>query len=255
MQNALLNVHRFLKLWLGYIFDLLYPKDCYFCHKPSGEDGYLCQECLERLSLHRNPSCLRCGAESARVAGSDFICSECLVSPPAFERAFIVARYDTAFRDLIQTFKYRRGIWLTTDLVRYLEATYRVRIEEAQISIDVIVPVPMQRSKLRSRGYNQAAYLAKGLAKAIQLPCVMNALKRVDTGVISQTRLVRDGRLANARAAYRLGRTRELEGKTILLVDDVITTGATCNACASLLRQAGAKAVYVLALARPFRLS
>ena len=163
-----------------------------------------------------------------------------------------MARYDNAFRDLIQTFKYRKGLWLTKDLVRYLVATYQLRIAEAGIAIDLLVPVPMQVSKLRARGYNQAALLAEALAREIHLPCNTRALKRVRTGKLSQTRLHRSERLANAKAAYRAARTKGLEGKTILLIDDVVTTGATSNACATLLRQAGAKAVYVLALARPF---
>ena len=252
MQQFLLTCIQFLSLWYKRILELVYPKDCYFCHHPSGDDGYLCHNCLERLSLHRNPSCSRCGAESALTEGNDFICSDCLLHPPAFERAFIVARYDTAFRDLIQTFKYRKGLWLTHDLMRYLLATYQVRILEANITIDLLIPIPMQRTKLHSRGYNQAALLAKALAKEVHLPCLPHALKRINTGILSQTRLHRSERLSNAKAAYRLRKPKGLVGKTILLIDDVITTGATCNACAKLLKQAGAKAVYVLALARPF---
>lgn len=252
MPNPLLTLWQHLRTWSSRLLDLLYPRDCTFCHQPAGDDGYICQECLERLSLHRNPSCIRCGAESALPEGYDFTCSECLQQPPAFERTFIVARYDNAFRDLIQTFKYRKGIWLTHDLVRYLVATYQLRIADAGIAIDLLVPVPMQAAKLRARGYNQAELLAKALARELHLPCATRALKRVRTGTISQTRLHRSERLANAKAAYRAARTKHLAGKTILLIDDVVTTGATCNACATLLRQAGAKAVYVLALARPF---
>lgn len=186
--------------------------------------------------------------------GPDFICSECLKHPPAFTRTFIVARYENAFRDLIHTFKYRRGMWLVYDLALYLEAVYRGRIQPLNIKVDLVTSVPMRPSKLRTRGYNQAHLLAKTFAQKVGLPYHATLLKRVHTGIISQTRLQRAGRLQNAKAAYALtSKKTRLDNQTILLIDDVMTTGATCNACANHLRNAGAKAVYILVLARPFR--
>jgi ComF family protein len=162
-----------------------------------------------------------------------------------------VTRYENAFRDLIHTFKYRKGVWLTEDLGRYLLATYLERIQGAGIEIDIIVPVPMQPSKHRTRGYNQTDLLANYLAKHLDIPVKKNLLKRVKTGIISQTRLHRGERFQNAKRAYRLKRHVNLTNLNVLLVDDVVTTGATCKACAELLRTVGAKNVYVLALARP----
>lgn len=237
----------------GWLLDLLYPRDCFFCGRPAGEEGHICAECLGRISFHRNPSCTLCGAESALPEGPDFICSDCLRHRPAFERAFIAARYDGAIRDLIQTFKYRRGLWLLDDLTRFLVATYLARLSPLGLRFDAVVPVPMQAAKLRTRGYNQAELLARGVARQLGIPLKTHLLRRVKTDVLSQTRLRREGRLRNAAAAYRTAHPRHLQGKTILLVDDVMTTGATCEACARLLRQAGAAKVYVLALARPMR--
>lgn len=238
---------------LGWLLDLLYPRDCFFCGRPAGEGGHICTDCLERLSFHRNPSCSLCGAESALPEGPDFVCSDCLRKRPSFERAFIVARYDGALRDLIQTFKYRRGLWLLEDLTRFLVATYLARLSPLGLRFDAVVPVPMQSSKRRSRGFNQAELLARGLAKQLGLPLRTRLLRRVSTGILSQTRLRREARLRNAAAAYRTAHPRHIRGKTLLLVDDVMTTGATCETCARLLRQAGAAKVYVLALARPLR--
>lgn len=238
---------------LGWALDFCYPCDCVFCERPAGEGGYICADCLGRLPLTRNPSCLICGAESPVPGGPDFVCSECLAHRPAFARAFVVARYEGAVRHLIHRFKYQGGVWLQEDLVRFLEATYRVRIAPLGVAFDAIVPVPMQPAKRRQRGYNQADLLADGLAKALGIPCQRRLLRRVPTDVVSQTRLRREERLRNAFAAYRAAYPRHLKGKTLLLVDDVMTTGATCNACARLLRRAGAKRVYVLALARPLR--
>lgn len=239
------------RIWLGRILDLIYPKDCLFCRRPSGDDGYICLTCLERLSIERNPSCVCCGKESTLESGPDFTCSECLAKRPAFERAFIVARYDYAFRELIHRFKYRKGMWLKEDLARYLVALYLGKLKDACEPIDLVVPVPMQTLKRRSRGYNQAELLAQTFAKILHLPYRAHLLKRIHTGIVSQTRLHRTERLVNARAAYVYRGWRSLKGKNVLLIDDVMTTGATCNACAACLRQAGANKVYVLVLARP----
>lgn len=236
---------------LGWLLDLLYPRDCFFCGRPAGEGGHICVECLERLSLHRNPSCTLCGAESSLPEGPDFVCSDCLRRRPTFERAFVVARYDGALRDLIQAFKYRRGLWLLEDLTRFLVAAYLARISPLGLRFDAVVPVPMQPAKLRARGYNQAELLARGVSRQLGIPLRTRLLRRVGTGVLSQTRLRREGRIQNAAAAYRVAHPKHLRGKTLLLVDDVMTTGATCEACARLLRRAGAAKVYVLALARP----
>lgn len=253
MRNFTVSFLTFLRRWSNCFLDLVFPKECHFCRKPSGEDGYICLECLERLSLQRNPSCLVCGAESTLLEGPDFICSDCLRSPPAYERAFIVARFENAIRDLIHTFKYRKGVWLTEDLVRYLSAVYKVKIAPLKPAIDLVVPVPMQARKKRARGYNQAELLARLFAKAEGLPYCASLLKRVNTGILSQTRLRRSERLKNAQASYVYSGKVSLNEKVILLIDDVMTTGATCNACAQHLRAAGAAAVYVLALARPLR--
>ncbi len=236
---------------LGWSLDLLYPRDCLFCQRPAGEGGHICIDCLERLPLHRNPSCTICGAESTLSEGTDFICSDCLRERPAFERTFVAARYELAVRQLVHTFKYKRGLWLLEDLTRLLVATYIERIAPLDLHIDLVLPIPMQRAKRRKRGYNQAALLAKALCRELTLPYNDRLLKRVATGVRSQTDLSRAGRFKNALAAYRISPNANLAGKTILLIDDVITTGATCNACAHLLREAGAGKVYVLVLARP----
>ncbi len=240
-----------MKRLVAWLLDLLYPRDCFFCERPSGEGGYICPECLERLSFHRNPSCTICGAESSLPEGADFICSECLQKAPSFTRAFIVARYDGAVRDLIHTFKYHRGLWLLEDLTRFLVADYLARISPLGLRFDAVVPVPMQPAKLRVRGFNQAELLARGVAKQLGIPLQTRLLRRVRTGVVSQTRLHREERIRNAAAAYRTAHSRRVKGKTLLLIDDVVTTGATCEVCARLLRAAGAEKVYVLALARP----
>lgn len=238
---------------IGWTLDFIYPRECAFCSQPAGEEaGYICGDCLSRISLQRYSSCEICGAESAQDEPVAFICSDCLKHRPAYRRAFIAARYAGPIRDLMQDFKYRRGLYLIPDFVRFLQATWITRLEPLNLGIEVIVPVPMHRGKFRVRGYNQAALLAKGLAQELALPCCTRALCRCRTRSASQTHLKREARLANARAAYRPGKAvAAVAGRTVLLVDDVMTTGATGNVCAEVLLAAGAKAVYFLALARP----
>ena len=250
MRRALRRLARRLLRWGGWALDALYPRDCFFCGRPSG-DSQICLECYERLTLTRHPSCLVCGAESALPEGPDFVCSDCLRRRPAFTRAFIAARYDGDVRALIHAFKYHGGLWLTDDLVRILIAHYLARIAPLRLGIDAVVPVPMLRRKRLRRGCNQSEELARLLARQLHLPYLPRLLRRVHTGVLSQTRLARAERLANAKRAYRARRRAPIRGRTILLVDDVLTTGATCDACAHALLSAGAKRVYVLALARP----
>lgn len=232
--------------------DVLYPQDCVFCERPASEGGHICVECLKRFPLRRNTACSICGAEGAEIDGERFVCLDCQVHRPAFKKAFIVARYDGAMRDLIQQFKYNRGLWLLSDLTRFMVAHFLVHLKPLGVSFNAVVAVPMQRAKFRLRGYNQADLLARSLSRALHIPYVPHALRRVQTQTSSQTRLHRSERLRNARASYRAS-CRNLQGMTVLLVDDVMTTGATCDACAAALKRVGAKRVYVLALARPYR--
>lgn len=238
---------------LGWMLDCLYPRECAFCGMPAGEEsGYICEACLQKISFRRYSSCQICGAESTQDEPTAFTCSLCLKQRPAYQRAFITLRYSGAIRDLMQSFKYRRGLYLLPDFVRFLHAAWLTQIEPLNLGIEVIVPVPMHRAKFRVRGYNQAELLAKGLAKTIGVPCFSRALCRHRTHNASQTNLKREARLENARLAYHPGREiANITGKVVLLLDDVMTTGATADMCAACLLEAGAKTVYFLALARP----
>lgn len=235
---------------LGRILDFLYPRDCFFCRQPVGGHGHICVDCFARISIRRNPCCSVCGAESHLPGGPDFVCTECMRRHPAYERTVVATRYGGAVRDLVHAFKYGRGLWLADDLALLLQAAYVASYQSAGQTFDLLVPVPMQPKKRRLRGYNQAEILTRVLSRSLGIPCRNRLLRRVATGVVSQTRLRREERLANAAAAYRLDSGADLTGKRLLLVDDVMTTGATLNACAGLLRKAGAASVSCLVLAR-----
>lgn len=241
------------KRLIGWILDCLYPRECAFCGQPAGEEsGYICEGCLKKISFRRYSSCEICGAESTQDEPTAFICSLCLKHRPAYRRAFITMRYSGAVRELMQNFKYRRGLYMLPDFVRFLHAAWLTQIEPMNLGIEAIVPVPMHRDKFRIRGYNQAELLAKGLAGSVGVPCFAHALCRRKTQNASQTNLKREARLKNARLAYHPGKEiQQVAGKVVLLLDDVMTTGATAESCATCLLESGAKTVYFLALARP----
>ncbi|MDO5462141.1 MAG: ComF family protein [bacterium] len=237
-------------LWAS-LFDLLYPRDCILCGQPVDRPiGHLCTACRFNAWPETHATCTICAIESHSALQPAFICTDCARHRPAFEKAFVALRYYGEMKELIQTFKYRRGLWLIHDLVHYLEVTYYDKILGQGIHIDALVPIPSTRAKLRQRGYNQSERLAHFLAKRLQLPCYKNLLQRNTTPLKAQVRLQRNQRFANAKRAYTLRRPLNLKGKTLLLIDDVMTTGATLNACATHLKAQGAT-IYTLVLARP----
>lgn len=250
--RRLLRARCYARRLLEAALDLLFPRDCALCGGPL-PTGHLCPDCRRALrEAPTHPRCPRCGEEFPGLdADPAAPCAACRAHPPAYRRALIALRYDDHARALIHTFKYHRGIHLAPDLARLLRATLRREVPD--LTFSALVPVPITRAKLRARGYNQADLLARTLARRLGLPCLRRLLVRHDTGIFSQTRLHRAERLANAREAYALApRAPSLTGLRLLLVDDVMTTGATAQACAEALASAGAE-VYLLALARPLR--
>lgn len=243
---------RLLRWCWASLLDLLYPRDCVLCGKPVDRPkGYLCTACRAEAWPERHATCSICAIESHMTTQEHFLCHECVKHRPAFEKAFVALRYYGEIQNLIQTFKYRQGLWLIHDFVHFLEVVYWDQIAGQGISIDALVPIPTNRTKRRQRGYNQAERLAHFLAKRLQLPCYKTLLQRKKTQIWAQARLQRKERLSYAKTAYALRTPMDLTGQTLLLIDDVMTTGSTLNACAALLKAQGAT-VYTLVLARPF---
>ncbi len=245
------TIFHFLQQYWSWALDLFYPRDCVICGNRVTYQGYLCPTCRNDLWPERHAKCDICGIESPDEVTEHFTCPACRQHPPAFIKAFVALRYIESVKELILAFKYSKCLWLVGDFVYYLQMIYVNEILAQGISIDGIVPIPMTLKKRRYRGYNQAEILAKELAKRVGVPCYSKWLSRTASATWSQARLQRKDRLVNAKRIYHLRKPLQLKGKTLLLVDDVMTTGATVNACASLLKACGAN-VYVLVLARPF---
>lgn len=192
------------------------------------------------------PVCDRCGVELRGAFDAVLRCAACRAAPPAFAMARAPWRYEGPVRQAVHEFKYRGrwrlGPWLAEDMARCARALLPLQ------DIDGVVAVPLFWLKRRLRGADAAGELAGALARALGKPLVRGALRRT-RWTSTQTRWQGRRRRANVRGAFA-ARRRLVEDRTLLLVDDVLTTGATAHACATALRQAGARKVLVLAAAR-----
>jgi ComF family protein len=176
-----------------------------------------------------------------------YTCSECTNRKPVYRQARSAVRLEGVVRDMMLDFKYHDGLWLLNELVTLLQACVETHYDPAMF--DAVAYVPLFHAKRRERGYNQAGVLAQELAKRISKPLARRCLYR-NRPTRTQTNLTPSQRLSNVRGAFSTRWNRWLSGRRLLLVDDVMTTGATVNACARVLKEGGASAVYVATVAR-----
>lgn len=230
--------------------DLVLPPCCLSCRQPVGEPGTLCGGCWSAVAFLAPPCCCVCGHPFDFDLGPDALCAACTASRPAWDRARAVARYDDASRPLLVSFKHRDRTDAAPAFGRWMARAGAELLAEA----DLLVPVPLHRFRLMARRYNQSALLARAIAAETGLPCAADLLLRTRR-TRSQGRMTRDERERNVRGAFavRDGRRAALRGRRAVLIDDVLTTGATAAACTAALLRACAAAVDVLTLARVVR--
>ena len=232
---------------LGAAANLLLPPVCIACRSRISNHGLLCGDCFARIDFIAPPICARLGVPLPYDAGEPSLSAAAIASPPVYDRARAMARYSETMRDLIQGFKYRdrqEGLALFS---RWLARAGVELLSDAEL----IVPVPLYRSRLWRRRFNQSAMLAQGLARLTGVPADCFVLKRVRR-TASQVGLTAEQRVRNVAGAFKVeaAHATQIRGKRVVLVDDVITTGATAEACARVLKRARAARVDVLALAR-----
>ena len=221
-------------VYLGARADLFYPQRCVGCRRRASD--VLCRGCFEALPWIGKPFCRRCGMPTAFDV---FVCEDCKGVDFGFESARAPLRYEGVGKRIVQAFKY--GGY--SPVVEKLMAPMMQKVITGDF--DVVVPVPLHRSRLRQRGFNQAEVMARGLAEKIKTPVSdkLEAVRRTQ----DQVELSAAGRRANVEGAFR---ARGAVRGRVLLVDDVFTTGATLSACAGELRRAGAGEVHALSLCR-----
>jgi len=231
------------------LLDLVLPPRCLSCGELVADPGALCGSCFAAVRFITAPLCDRCGAPfpdpQDDADGTPPLCATCHGAPPAFDRARAVLAYDDHSRALLLAFKHADR----TDAAQPLAAWMARAGAGLLAQTDLIVPVPLHRWRLWKRRYNQAALLAGALARMSGRPWDPLVLHRARS-TPPQGGLGRAGRRANVRGAFRVARPDRVAGRRVLLVDDVLTTGATVEECAHVLRRAGARGVDVLTLAR-----
>lgn len=240
--------------WLGQAIgtgvDLLLPPRCAGCGAIVAAQGAFCADCWSALPFITAPMCASCGLPFASAADAGALCGACLAKPPRFEARAALA-YDGPAREVVLRLKHADRPHLAIDMAGHLRRAAGAWLAEPTA---LIVPVPLHRWRLWRRGYNQAAELAKALGREGGVPVLVDAIERVRATRSSQGLNPAERRRNLARAfRIRAGARAAVDGRCIILVDDVLTTGATASACARVLRQAGAASVRLLTLARVVR--
>jgi len=218
--------------------DLLFPQWCIGC---GVEGSFLCQVCRRSLPRINPPICPRCG----KPQSSEQLCPGCVEWSATIDGIRSPFRFEGVIREAVHQLKYRNLRAIVSSLAELLDDYLRT----LTIPVDVLVPVPLHRKRLRERGYNQSLLLAKGLGKLSGLPLVDNCLiRQTNTPPQARTSTVEERR-DNVVGIFSC-RDACLRDKQVLLIDDVATSGATLDACAASLKASGAISVWALVLAR-----
>lgn len=241
-KKSSLNLLRNL---LDDLLDFVYPPHCGVCGRElSGEEGIICDACWRGLKNICPPFCQKCGLP---LSLPNSLCSACEERDRHFSFARSYGLFDEIFQTIIHLFKYRRKLSLAGPLSELMAET--MGTDPRFSTMEVLIPVPLHPAKRRSRGYNQSELLARGLSRSIGLPLLGKALVRT-VNTPTQSRLSLIERVANVGEAFRAKTPGCLRDRRIILVDDVLTTGSTVDACARALLEAGGAEVSVVTVAR-----
>ena len=230
----------------GAALDTLYPPTCLSCRAATNAHGALCPRCWAAIRFIERPFCERLGTPFERDLGEGLISPQAMADPPAFARARAVARFeDGPARILAHRLKYSDRAELARPIGRWMARAGADLLADA----DLLAPIPLHPLRLWRRRFNQAALLAREIARQTGIRCDAGALLRVKA-TRSQVGLSRAQRAENVQGAFRAAEGAQLRGRKLVLIDDVLTSGATANAASRALIRAGASRVDVLVFAR-----
>lgn len=234
------------------LIDIVYPKTCLVCKTKlkkdiSCVDDVVCVECWANVKRNLPPFCHRCGRRLKVNNFTKHICPSCIKKPLHFDRAFSVCKYEGVIKELIHKFKYESRDYVGSILSRLMVEFIREYNLPVNF-IDVIIPVPLHRIRLREREFNQAEILSNYIASEFNKDVLNNCLLR-HRYTKTQTELEENQRLLNVKDSFSVARIEAIKDKNVLLVDDVLTSGATSSEAAYTLKNAGANIVFVLTLA------
>ena len=221
--------------------NILFPETCPVCQHPAEDHktAPICSDCWQTVSPYEGPMCRRCG--KPLVSDVSTTCGECLEDEPAFSYARSFGLYEGVLKKAISLLKFygiKRLSKPLSDIIFHIEMP----------RVDAVIPVPLHEKRLRQREFNQSALLAKYLAESLGIAVLLNCLVKVrDT--MPQVGLNSGHRRKNIKRAFDIKQRELIEGKNIMLVDDVVTTGATVRECSRILKKAGARNIYVITLA------
>lgn len=227
------------------VIDFVFPPRCPLCGAGVSAQAGLCASCWSELAIPGEPSCGLCSRPFGSDVAAGSTCAPCLASPPRHDGIAAATLYNAASRKLVLAFKHGSRLGLARLMARLMAA----RLADRDLSGWVIVPVPLHRWRLWRRGYNQAAILAQELSRLTGAATALDALER-RKATASLGGLGRLARERELRGAIRVARGGKLGGRDVLLVDDVLTSGATSDACVTALRRAGVGKVVVACFAR-----
>jgi len=235
----------FRHLFEGFI-DLVFPRNCVLCrsYAPATDKDPLCPACQAKIPYNHPPFCARCSRHLKNFS-KEGLCPDCQKRIPDFDLAWGFTLYDPPLPQLIQDFKFRNKTALRktfSTISQTFLARYRLRLR----GYDGLIPMPLTPVRLRERGYNQALLLAESLSQVTGIPCLTDILSR-EKNAPQQSTLGEKERWTNVKGAFKINSRSSVKDKEYIVVDDLLTTGATASEVAKTLKKAGAARVGVIA--------
>jgi competence protein ComFC len=228
--------------------DLIYPRFCVGCDTVVRDrENHICWDCFSSVDILSSPICSICGDPADGIIEHEYTCSWCVNRRPHFDRARSAVRYRGVVKDSLQAFKYNNQIHMVSDLAELLVSCVKTHYSDDEF--DAVTVVPLDSKKQRQRSYNQSTLIGQKLASAIGVKCAPECVCRTKA-VRPQVELNARQRIMNVKGIFEVREQAWVKGRSFLLVDDVMTTGATVNELSKVLKGAGADRVCVATVAR-----